>query len=91
MKKGEFIESVVDKTGETTKQAGMFYDAFWQSIEEELKKGQEVCLTGIGSFKIKKRSARKGVNPATKKKINIPAKNVIIFKPSKAFSDRLNY
>ena len=90
MKKGEFIESVVDKTGETSKQAGLFYDAFWESIEEQLKKGHDVCLTGIGSFKIKKRSARKGINPATKKKINIPAKNVIVFKPSKAFSERLN-
>ena len=90
MKKGEFIETVVDKTGKTTKQAGQFYDAFWESIEEELKKGHDVCLTGIGSFKIKKRSARKGINPATKKKINIPAKNVIVFKPSKTFSDRLN-
>ena len=90
MKKGEFIETVVDKTGETVKQAGQFYDAFWQSIEEQLKKGHDVCLTGIGSFKVKKRSARKGINPATKKKINIPARNVIVFKPSKAFSDRLN-
>ena len=50
MKKGEFIESVVDKTGETQKQAGIFYDAFWESIEEQLKKGQDVVLTGIGSF-----------------------------------------
>ena len=90
MKKGEFIDSVVDKTGESSKVAGKFYDAFWESIEEQLKKGQDVVLTGIGSFKVKKRSARKGINPATKKKINIPAKNVIIFKPSKAFSERLN-
>lgn len=90
MKKGEFIDSVVDKTGETSKQAGMFYDAFWESIEEQLKKGHDVVLTGIGSFKVKKRAARKGINPATHKKINIPAKNVITFKPSKAFSDRLN-
>ena len=90
MKKGEFIESVVDKTGETAKQAGQFYDAFWESVEEQLKKGQEVCLTGIGSFKVKKRAARKGVNPATKKQISIPAKKVIVFKPSKSFSDRLN-
>lgn len=90
MKKGDFIESVVDKTGESAKQAGIFYDAFWESIEEQLKKGHEVCLTGIGTFKIKKRSSRKGVNPATKKKITIPAKNVITFKPSKSFSDRMN-
>ena len=90
MKKGEFIDSVVDKTGETAKEAGKFYDAFWASVEEQLKKGEDVILTGIGSFKVKKRSARKGINPLTKKKINIPAKNVITFKPSKSFSDRLN-
>ena len=90
MKKGEFIESVTDKTGTSAKKTGEFYDAFWESIEEQLKKGHDVCLTGIGIFKVKKRPARKGINPATKKKINIPAKNVIVFKPSKAFSDRLN-
>ena len=90
MKKGEFIESVTDKTGGSTKKTGEFYDAFWESIEEQLKKGHDVCLTGVGTFKIKKRSARKGINPQTKKRINIPAKQVIIFKPSKSFTDRLN-
>lgn len=90
MKKGEFIESVGDKTGESNKKTGIFYDAFWESIEEELKKGQDVCLTGVGTFKVKKRSARKGINPKTQKSINIPARSVIVFKPSKTFSDRLN-
>ena len=90
MKKGEFIESVTDKTGESSKKTGEFYDAFWESIEEQLKSGKDVCLTGVGTFKVKKRSARKGINPQTKKRINIPAKQVIIFKPSKSFTDRLN-
>ena len=90
MKKGEFIEKLTDKTGESCKKTGEFYDAFWQSIEEQLKKGHDVCLTGVGTFKLKKRSARKGINPKTHKKINIPAKSVIVFKPSKSFTDRLN-
>lgn len=90
MKKKDFIESVVDKTGETTKKTGQFYDAFWKSIEEQLKKGHDVCLTGVGTFKVKKRPARKGINPSTKKKITIPERNVIVFKPSKTFAERLN-
>ena len=90
MKKGEFIESVTDKTGDNAKKTGQFYDAFWESIEEQLKKGKDVCLTGIGTFKIKKRASRKGINPKTKKRITIPAKNVIVFKPSKSFADRIN-
>lgn len=89
MKKGEFIESVTDKTGESAKKTGQFYDAFWESIEEELKHGHDVCLTGVGTFKLKTRPARKGINPKTQKRINIPAKQVIIFKPSKSFTDRV--
>lgn len=90
MRKGEFIESVTDKTGESWQKTGEFYNAFWESIEEQLKKGHDVCLTGVGTFKIKKRSARKGINPKTQKSITIPAKSVIVFKPSKTFTDRLN-
>ena len=90
MKKGEFIEYVTDKTGHSAQKTSEFYDAFWKSVEEQLKKGNEICLTGIGTFKMKKRSARKGINPQTQKKINIPARSVIVFKPSKTFTDRLN-
>lgn len=90
MRKGEFIEYVTDKTGETPKKTGEFFDAFWNGIEEQLKRGDEVCLTGIGTFRIKKRSARKGINPKTKKQITIPAKKVIVFKPSQSFADRIN-
>ncbi len=90
MKKSEFIEYVTDKTGESAEQTGKFYEAFWKGIEEQLKKGDEVCLTGIGTFRIKKRPARKGTNPQTKKQITIPAKKVIVFKPSQSFADRIN-
>lgn len=90
MRKSEFIGSVVDKTGESAQKTGEFYDAFWESVEEQLKKGHDVCLTGVGTFKVKKRAARKGINPKTKKRINIPAKDVIVFKPSKSFTDRIN-
>ena len=90
MKKNEFIEYVTDKTGETSKKTTSFYEAFWKSIEEQLMKGEEVCLTGVGTFRIKKRPARKGINPQTKKQITIPAKKTIVFKPSQSFADRIN-
>lgn len=90
MKKSEFIDYVTDKTGESTKQTGKFYDAFWKGIEEQLKKGDEVCLTGVGTFRIKKRPARKGINPRSKAQITIPAKKVVVFKPSQSFADRIN-
>ena len=90
MKKSEFFEYVTNKTGESTAKTSRFFNAFWDGIEEQLKNGDEVCLTGVGTFRVKKRSARKGINPQTKKQITIPAKKVIVFKPSQSFSDRIN-
>ena len=46
-----------------------------------MKKGEKVSILGFGSFSVVKKAARKGVNPQTKKAINIPARQVVKFKP----------
>ena len=70
MKKGEFIEYITKQTGESRQNTDRFYKAFCKGIEEQLRNGDELCLTGIGTFRIKKRQARKGINPQTKERIN---------------------
>ncbi|MCM1042806.1 MAG: HU family DNA-binding protein [Corallococcus sp.] len=87
MKKGQFIKELQDKTGKSASETNKMFDAFWDCVGEQLKKGEDVALTGIGTFRIKKTSKRKGVNPATGEKITIPAKTVVAFKPSKSFYD----
>jgi DNA-binding protein HU-beta len=59
-------------------------EAFVATIGNALKQGKSVALTGFGTFSVMKRKARPGVNPATGKKMTIPAKKVPKFKPSKA-------
>ena len=90
MKKGEFIEYITKQTGESRQNTDRFYKAFCKGIEEQLRNGDELCLTGIGTFRIKKRQARKGINPQTKERINIPAKNVVVFKPSQSLAGSIN-
>lgn len=58
-------------------------ESFISAVEKTLKKNQTVVLTGFGTFTTIKRKARTGVNPATGKKMNIPAKKVPKFKPGK--------
>jgi len=59
-------------------------EAFVGTISNSLKLGKSVALTGFGTFSVMKRKARAGINPATGKKMTIPAKKVPKFKPSKA-------
>jgi DNA-binding protein HU-beta len=80
MNKGQLIESVAKKTAMSNAAAGKAVDAVLASIEGALKKGDSVTLVGFGTFLVKKRAARTGVNPATGDKIKIKAKKVVAFK-----------
>ncbi len=50
------------------------------SVTKALKEGDKVALIGFGTFSVVEKAERKGVNPATKKEIVIPAKKVVKFK-----------
>lgn len=83
MNKADFINSIASKTGMTKVDARKAYEAFVETTHEELKAGNKVSLLGFGTFSVNERPARKGVNPATGKKISIAAKKSIKFKAGK--------
>ncbi len=82
MNKTELVDAIAKKTGLTKKQAKMAVDAFIDVVKGELMQGGKVRLIGFGTFEVRKRAARKGMNPRTKKPITIPARKVPAFKPS---------
>lgn len=90
MKKGEFIERLAEKLGVNKSQAEAFVDAFETTIIDTLQKGDDVTLTGFGTFMAKTRSARMGVNPQNpSERIQIPEVIVPKFKAGKTLKDAL--
>lgn len=83
MLKKDLIDKIA-ATGLTKKQAGDALDATLEAIEESLKRGDPVLLTGFGKFEVRTRAARTGINPKTLAKIKLPATKVPAFKPGKA-------
>ena len=61
-------------------------DAVLGAIVTALQNGENVVIPGFGSFTVKTRAARKGINPATKQVINIPAKKAVAFKAGKGLA-----
>ena len=90
MNKGELIEAVAQATGLAKKAAGEAVQSAVDAITKSLKKGESVALVGFGTFKVTKRNARKGVNPATGKAIQIKAKNVVKFKAGSELAATVN-
>ncbi len=86
MNKSDLINEVTAVVG-TKKEAQKAVDCVISSITKSLKKGEDVVLTGFGTFKVVKRKARKGRNPHTGEEIQIKATNVPKFTPGKALKD----
>ena len=84
MNKGELVNEVA-KVVKTKKEAQAALDCVITSITKALKKGEDVTLTGFGTFKVVKRKARKGRNPRTGEAITIKASKAPKFTAGKAF------
>jgi DNA-binding protein HU-beta len=64
-------------------------ESFMKVVENTLKSGESIVLTGFGTFSVVKRASRTGVNPATGKKMQIPAKKVVKFKAGKIMKEMI--
>lgn len=87
MQKTDFIKAVAEKTGVSQKETKQVIDAALMVIEETLKAGEKVTLTGFGTFEVRERQAREGVNPQTGAKIKIPATKTPGFSASSTLKD----
>lgn len=87
MTKTDLISAVAEKTGVTKKDAGAVLGALIEEIIGAVKKGDRVQLVGFGTFELRERAARTGLNPQTKEQIEIPASKAPAFKAGKAFKD----
>jgi DNA-binding protein HU-beta len=90
MNKTDLVNSIAAKSGLNKKNSEAALNAFIASVEESLKGGDKVVLVGFGTFEVRKRAARKGRNPQTKKEITIPASNAPVFKAGKGLKDKVN-
>jgi len=82
----ELIKRVATHAQLTQKQAAQALETTLDAIQESLQAGNEVRLVGFGSFKVRRSTARKGVNPRTREAIEVPAKERVRFAPGKELS-----
>jgi len=87
MTKQELIEKVALDVDISKKKAGDAVNAVFDTIRLSLEKGEKITMVGFGTFSVAKRAARKGLNPATGQKIDIPATKVPKFKAGKKLKE----
>lgn len=83
MNKKDLTSKVAKQTGMSVADTAKSIDAVFQFIRESVSAGNSLTIKGFGGFSIGSRVPRKGFNPATKQPMQIAARKVMKFKPSK--------
>lgn len=89
MTKPELTASIAAKAGISKKAAGEALNATLEAIGDALAAGEKIQLPGFGTFEVKHRNARTGLNPRTKEMVEIPACNAPSFKAGKMLKEKV--
>ncbi len=79
MTQSDLIKEVASRTGTTQKAAKEFLDAFVESVQDSLKRGESVAIPGFGTFRVAQRAARSGRNPRTGEPLEVAARKAPVF------------
>ena len=71
MNKADLVSMIAAKSNLTKKDSESALNAFVETVQGALKKGEKIQLVGFGTFEVRKRNARNGVNPRTKQSMGI--------------------
>ena len=90
MTKADLIEEVARITDVTRRDSEVIVETIFDSILHSLRAGDKIEIRGFGSFRTRQRNSRVGRNPKTGDRVDVPAKKIPFFKPSKELKDLVN-
>lgn len=90
MNKNDLVDAIATSTGLSRSDGATAIDTMLASIARALKSGDEVRLTGFGTFSVANRKASEGRNPRTGEPIQVPASRLPKFKAGKTLKQALN-
>lgn len=90
MTKADLIEEVARVVEFTRKESEVIVEAIFDSVVKALRSNDKIEIRGFGSFRTRQRQSRIGRNPKTGDRVEVPAKRIPYFKPSKELKDLVN-
>jgi integration host factor subunit beta len=90
MTKADLVDEVTKLGDLTRRDSEVIVETIFDSVIGALRSGDKIEIRGFGSFRIRQRKPRIGRNPKTGTRVEVPAKKVPYFKPSKELRDLVN-
>ncbi len=90
MSNKEFIAALSRELKYTTKETTVYVNALVQEMGAQLEDGNQLSISGFGSFDVRKKLERVLINPSTKQRMLVPPKMSISFKPAPSLKEKAN-
>jgi len=90
MTKADMVELVYERIGVSKRESARIVETIFDVVKETLERGDNVKISGFGSFNIQHKKPRRGRNPQTGEEITISARRVLSFKASNVLREQLN-
>jgi integration host factor subunit alpha len=87
--RADLYEAVYQKVGLSRRESASLVDLVLREVTDCFERGELVKLSGFGSFVVRQKRDRVGRNPKTGEKAPIPARRVMLFKPSAVLKQRI--
>lgn len=88
--KEKIIDSVYNQVGLSKNQSRRVIESLLEIVKQTLEKGDNLLVSGFGKFVVKRKAARRGRNPQTKKDLRLKARKVVVFRTSGVLRKRIN-
>ena len=88
--KVDIVEKVTEQLNFSKKESTDLVESFITLIKQTLASGEDVKISGFGSFEVKQKRDRKGRNPQTGETITIESRRIISFKTSAKLKAAIN-
>jgi DNA-binding protein HU-beta len=85
-----FISELSQRLGRSADEVQLLTYTLVDAMNDFFQEGDSVALSNFGTFEVKKRMERIMVSPTTKKKMLVPPKLVLGFKPSATIKEKMN-
>ena len=90
MTKADIVENIQTGTGLSKKEAVEAMESVFSIMKTTLESGENLKISGFGSFVVKQKNDRRGRNPQTGEAMTIAARRILTFKPSTVLRDAIN-
>ena len=88
--KENLVQTLYDQSGFSKHQSKVLVETVFEMVRKSLESGDDVLISGFGKFCVKKKSPRRGRNPATGEALTLDARRIVMFKSSTVLRDKIN-